>query len=81
MAGNHSYVADVTQLVPIGGDLNQDYQVVLQFDAETSTTGQNPWASPEPSQKVRTEGASLIVAYHTKASELGELRTVHDGRR
>jgi hypothetical protein len=36
MAGNHSYVADVTPLVPIGGDLNQDYQVVLQFDTETS---------------------------------------------
>ena len=66
MAGNHSYVADVTQLVPIGGDLNQDYQVVLQFDVETSTTGQNPWASPEPNQKVRTEGASLVVVYRTK---------------
>jgi len=25
MTGNHSYVADVTQFVPIGGDLNQDY--------------------------------------------------------
>ena len=66
MTGNHSYVADVTQLVPIGGDLNQDYQVVLQFDAETSTTGQNPWATPEPGQKVRTEGATLVVVYRTK---------------
>ena len=66
MAGNHSYVADVTQLVPIGGELNQDYQVVLQFDAETSTTGQNPWATPEPGQKVRTEGATLVVVYRTK---------------
>ena len=66
MTGNHSYVADVTQLVPIGGDLNQDYQVVLHFDAETSTTGQNPWATPEPGQKVRTEGATLVIVYRTK---------------
>src|SRR5215470_1631457 len=63
MAGNHSYVADVTQFVPIGGHLNQDYQVVLQFDAETSTTGQNPWGTPEPGQKVRAEGATLVVVY------------------
>ena len=53
MAGNHSYVADVTRFVPIGGNLNQDYEVVLQFDAETSTTGQNPWSPVEPDQKVR----------------------------
>jgi hypothetical protein len=66
MTGNHSYVADVTQLVPIGGDLNQDYQVVLEFNAETSTTGQNPFSTPEPSQKVRTEGATLVVVYRTK---------------
>ena len=66
MTGNHSYVADVTQLVPIGGDLNQDYQVVLHFDAETSTTGQNPWATPEPGQKIRTEGATLVIVYRTK---------------
>ena len=66
MTGNHSYVADVTQLVPIGGDLNQDYQVVLEFNAETSTTGQNPFLTPEPSQKVRTEGATLVVVYRTK---------------
>jgi hypothetical protein len=66
MAGNHSYVADVTQLVPIGGNLNQDYQVVLEFNTETSTTGQSPFSSPEPSQKVRTEGATLVVVYRTK---------------
>jgi hypothetical protein len=66
MGGNHSYVADVTQLVPIGGHLNQDYQVVLQFDAETSTTGQNPFETPEPGQKVRTEGATLVVVYRTQ---------------
>src|SRR5262245_39181920 len=66
MAGNHSYVADVTQFVPIGGHLNQDYQVVLQFDAETSTTGQNPWGTPEPGQKVRAEGATLVVVYRTQ---------------
>lgn len=65
MAGNHSYVADVTQLVPIGGHLNQDYQVVIQFDAETTTTGENPWPL-DPNQKVRVEGASLIVVYRTQ---------------
>ena len=62
MAGNHSYVADVTQLVPIGGHLNQDYPVVIQFDAETTTTGENPWPL-DPNQKVRIEGASLIVVH------------------
>jgi hypothetical protein len=58
MAGNHSYVADVTRFVPIGGNLNQDYQVVLQFDVETSTTGQNPWSPVEPDQKVAATGES-----------------------
>ena len=62
MTGNHSYVADVTQFVPIGGNLNQDYQVIIPFDVETSTTGQNPWSPIEP-QKVRVEGASLVVVY------------------
>ena len=66
MAGNHSYVADVTRLVPIGGALNQDYQVVIQFDSDTSTTGQNPWSPPEPGQKVRVEGATLVVVYRTQ---------------
>jgi hypothetical protein len=66
MAGNHSYVADVTRLVPIGGHLNQDYQVVLQFGIETSTSGQNPWSAPEPNQKVRVEGATLVVVYRTQ---------------
>jgi hypothetical protein len=66
LAGNHSYVADVTRLVPLGGHLNQDYEVVLQFGAETSTTGQNPWLSPEPNQRVRVEGATLVVVYRTQ---------------
>ena len=66
MAGNHSYVADVTQLVPVGGHLNQDYRVVIQFDAETSTTGQNPWSAAEPDQKVRVEGATLVIVYRTQ---------------
>ncbi len=66
MAGNHSYVADVTRFVPIGGNLNQDYQVVLQFDVETSTTGQNPWSPVEPDQKVRVEGATLVVVYRSQ---------------
>jgi hypothetical protein len=66
MVGNHSYVADVTQFVPIGGHLNQDYRVAFQFDAETSTTGQNPWGMPEPGQKVRAEGATLVMVYRTQ---------------
>jgi hypothetical protein len=65
MTGNHSYVADVTQLVPIGGHLNQDYQVVFPFDAETSTTGQNPW-EPSETAKVRAEGATLVIVYRTR---------------
>src|SRR5262249_61606436 len=51
MAGNHSYVADVTPFVPIVGNLNQDYEVVLPFDENTSTNGQNPW-NPRDTQKV-----------------------------
>lgn len=66
MAGNHSYRADVTRLVPIGGNLNQDYEVVLPFDVETSTTGQNPWSPVEPNQKVRVEGATLVVVYRNQ---------------
>lgn len=62
MVGNHSYVADVTNFMPTGGDLNQDYHVVIPFDEKTSTTGQNPW-SPVENQEVRMEGASLIVIY------------------
>ena len=61
-----SYVADVTRLVPIGGNLNQDYRVVIQFDGRTSTTGQNPWAPVEPNQRIRVEGATLVVVYRTK---------------
>ncbi len=56
MDGNHSYVADVTTFVPGGAHPNQDYRVVLQFDAATSTTGQNPWPPSEPTQRVRVEG-------------------------
>src|SRR5262245_1695968 len=66
MAGNHSYVADVTPWVPVGGNLNQDYEVVLQFDAETSTTGQNPWDPVEAGQKVRAEGATLVMVYRNQ---------------
>jgi len=68
MTGNHSYVADVTRFVPIGGNLNQDYRVTIPFDAETSTTGQNPWAPIEPNQKVRVEGATLVVVYRNQNS-------------
>ena len=66
MAGNHSYVADVTRFVPIGGNLNQDYEVVLQFDVETSTTGQNPWSPIEPNQQIRVEGATLVAVYRNQ---------------
>jgi hypothetical protein len=68
MAGNHSYAADVTAFIPGGGALNQDYQVVLPFDASTSTTGQNPWAPVEPNQKLRVEGATLVVVYRNQDS-------------
>jgi hypothetical protein len=66
MAGNHSYVADVTRFVPIGGNLNQDYEVVLPFDVATSTTGQNPWSPIEPNQKIRVEGATLVAVYRNQ---------------
>jgi hypothetical protein len=68
MVGSHSYVADVTRFVPIGGNLNQDYRVVLTFDAETSTTGQNPWEPVEPDQKVRAQGATLVIVYRNQNS-------------
>lgn len=68
MAGNHSYRADVTRFVPIGGNLNQDYEVVIPFDTETSTTGQNPWSPVEPDQRVRVEGATLVVVYRNQDS-------------
>lgn len=67
MAGSHSYMADVTRFMPTGGDMNQDYHVVLPFDANTSTTGQNPW-SPFENQEVRMQGATLIVAYRNANS-------------
>ena len=60
--GSHSYVANVTQFVDGSGHPNQDYEVVLQFDELTSTTGQNPW-DPVEFQDVRAEGAGLIVVY------------------
>ncbi len=67
MDGSHSYAVDVTRFMPTGGDMNQDYQVVLPFDASTSTTGQNPW-SPVETQKVRMQGATLIVTYRNADS-------------
>ena len=65
--GSHSYVANVTQFVDGSGHPNQDYEVVLQFDELTSTTGQNPW-SPVEFQDVRAEGAGLIVVYEDSFS-------------
>lgn len=61
MAGNHTYRADVTRFIP-AEDPNQDYRVVTLFDDGTSTTGQNPWRSPEV-QNRRMEGAWLVVIY------------------
>ncbi len=65
--GSHSYVADVTDLMPLGVNLNQDYDVVLPFDGATSTTGQNPW-SPVENQKVRMQGATLVLVYRNQDS-------------
>lgn len=63
MTKNHTYRSDVTRWVPSNpGHPNQDYQVVMSFNAATSTTGQNPW-SPMESQKQRLEGATLVVVY------------------
>ncbi len=61
MAGSHSYMADVTALVPATLP-NQDYQVVLPFTANTTTSGQNPWNPPE-FPNVRPQGAWLIVIF------------------
>ncbi len=74
MTGNHSYVADVTRLVPIGGHLNQDYDVVVQFGAESSTSGQNAWSPIEPNQRIRMEGATLVVVYRTQDTTGAGLR-------
>ena len=62
MVGSHSYVADATAFLPNGGNLNQDFHVVLPFQEDTSTTGQNPW-SPNESQRRRMQGATLVVVY------------------
>ncbi len=64
MVGSHSYVADATRYVNTGGHSNQDYEVTLLFDSSTSTTGQNPW--DYEFQKVRTQGATLIVIYENR---------------
>ncbi len=67
LVGNHSYVADVTTLMPTDGNLNQDYHVVIPFDGNTSTSGQNPW-SPVVPQDVRIEGATLVLVYRNANS-------------
>ncbi|ANM31630.1 hypothetical protein ABI59_21825 [Acidobacteria bacterium Mor1] len=63
MAGSHSYVADVTPwILNNGSHPNQDYDVVVPFNARTSTTGQNPW-NPSEVQEQRNQGATLIIIY------------------
>jgi hypothetical protein len=60
--GNHSYVATVTPFTNQTGGPNQDYEVVLPFSLNTSTSGQNPW-SPVEAADVRLEGATLVVIF------------------
>lgn len=66
MAGNHTYRATVTSLIPVTNP-NQDYEVVPLFAGNTSTTGQDPW-SPTETQVRRLEGATLVVVYRNAAT-------------
>lgn len=61
-AGNHTYVADVTDYTNQRGGPNQDYEVVMPFNERTSTAGENPWAAPSQAP-VLFEGATLFVIY------------------
>lgn len=74
LAGNHTYRADVTRFIPVN-DPNQDYRVVTRFDAQTSTTGQNPW-DPIENQRRRKEGAWLIVVYESRSVTGAPLKNV-----
>ena len=64
--GNHTYRANVTRFIPKRRP-NGIYDVVIQFDSQTETTGQNPWA-PTEAQDVRLNGATLFVVYQADAS-------------
>lgn len=76
MTGNHTYRANVTELIPADNP-NQDYEVVLFFSGATSTTGQNPW-SPTETQNIRLDGATLVVIY-SNASTTGKIVRIYDG--
>jgi hypothetical protein len=67
-AGNHSYIADVTDYTDQTGGPNQDYEVTLAFSADTSTSGQDPWTSFDGS-KTLLEGASLVVIFRNENTE------------
>ncbi len=63
--GNHTYRADVSRFIPKRRP-NGIYEVVIQFDSQTSTSGQNPW-TPFELQNVRLNGATLILVYQTSS--------------
>jgi hypothetical protein len=67
-AGNHSYIADVTEYTDQTGGPNQDYEVTLAFSADTSTSGQDPWVSFDGS-KTLLEGASLVVIFRNEGTQ------------
>lgn len=75
MAGNHTYRADVTSLIPATNP-NGDYEVVIDFNKRTSTTGQNPWSPIEPQTK-RLEGATLVVVFSNE-STIGKEVLIYD---
>jgi len=67
-AGNHSYVADVTEFTNQTGGPNQDYEVIVPFHSGTATTGHDPWSAPATS-KTLLEGASLVVIFRNERTE------------
>jgi hypothetical protein len=66
--GNHSYIADVTDYTNQTGGPNQDYEVTIPFNSDTSTSGQDPWSAPE-SSKTLLEGASLVVVFRNERTQ------------
>lgn len=66
-AGNHTYRADVTRFVPKRRP-NGIYNVVIGFDSQTTTSGQNPWQFE--AQDVRLNGATLFVVYRTASGSV-----------
>jgi hypothetical protein len=58
----------VTRFIP-NRRPNGIYEVVVEFDSRTRTSGQNPW-SPFESQDVRLNGATLFVVYQAAGTVL-----------